>query len=126
MNEARSAVRIRQALDRGLQDISQPAARRLEAARRVALTRQKQEAPRLTLAVHGSTGFNYGIDIPRLKPWLAIAALLLGMWISFYWHSTAYVNELEAIDSALLTDDLPPEAFLDKDFIEWLKDDATE
>ena len=53
-------------------------------------------------------------------------ALLLGMWISFYWHSQQYVSEVETIDSALLADDLPFEAFLDKDFLEWLKDDSAE
>jgi len=55
-----------------------------------------------------------------------VAALLLGMWISFYWHSMEYVAELEEVDSALLTDDLPPDAFLDNDFFEWLKDDSSE
>jgi hypothetical protein len=29
------------------------------------------------------------------------------MWISFYWHSVQYVTEIEEVDSALLTDDLP-------------------
>ncbi len=48
------------------------------------------------------------------------------MWISFYWHSVQYVTELEEVDSALLADDLPPEAFLDNDFFEWLKDDSSE
>ena len=48
------------------------------------------------------------------------------MWIAFYWHSVQYVTELEEVDSALLSDDLPPEAFLDNDFFEWLKDDSSE
>jgi hypothetical protein len=66
------------------------------------------------------------VHIPFLKQALAIVALLLGMWISFYWHGLQYVTELEEVDSALLADDLPPEAFLDNDFFEWLKDDSSE
>ena len=53
-----------------------------------------------------------------------MVALLLGMWLSFYWHSVQYVTELEEVDSALLADDLPPDAFLDDDFISWLTDDS--
>ena len=67
-----------------------------------------------------------GHHAPYLKQILAIVALLLGMWISFYWHSVQYITELEEVDSALLTDDIPPEAFMDNDFFEWLKDDSSE
>ncbi len=130
MNEDRYASRIRQALNYGLKDIPPAASRRLEAARHLALSKQKQLAPELALAPSGlgrgsseragtSFGSNYGRQI------LAIAALLIGMWLSFYWHSVEYVSELEAIDSALLSDDLPPEAFLDNDIFEWLKSDDT-
>ena len=56
---------------------------------------------------------------------LAVLALLLGMWISFYLDSVNYITALEEVDSALLADDLPPEAFLDNDFFEWLKDDTS-
>jgi hypothetical protein len=128
MNEDRYASRIRQALNHGLKDISPAASRRLEAARHLALSKQKQLAPELALATTGLSGgssqhtgspfgWAYGRQI------LAIAALLIGMWLSFYWHSVEYVSELEAIDSALLSDDLPPEAFLDNDIFEWLKSD---
>lgn len=124
MNEDRQASRIRQALNHGLKDISPAASRRLEAARHLALARQKQAKPELALA--GNTGFHvfrFGAEHPLLRQVLAIVALLLGMWISFYWHSTQYITELEEVDSALLADDIPPEAFLDDDFLEWLKKD---
>ncbi|MCL2346059.1 MAG: DUF3619 family protein [Desulfobulbus sp.] len=131
MNEQRYAYRIRQLLNRGLNDMPPATARRLEAARHLALSRQKQEAPQLVLAGAGHHGLHWplflrsGVDFARAKPFLAIVALLFGMWLSFYWHSVQYVNEIEAVDSALLTDDLPPEAFLDREFIEWLKDDSS-
>lgn len=130
MNEQRYASRIRQILNHGLNDIPPAAARRLEAARHLALSRQKQEAPQLVLAGAGNRLYRpmflrFGIDSARAKPLLAITALLAGMWLSFYWHSIQYVSEIEAVDSALLADDLPPEAFLDREFIEWLKDDSS-
>lgn len=126
MNEERYAGRIRQALNHGLADIPPAAARRLEAARHLALARQKQSAAELVTAGHGSTAFSLGAHIPYLKQILAMAALLLGMWLSFYWQSVQYSSSLEEVDSALLSDDLPPEALMDNDFFEWLKDNSPE
>lgn len=127
MNEERYAYRVRQALNHGLEDIPTAATRRLEAARHLALSKQKQTVRELVLAGAGSFASSLPrVHIPYLKQALAIVALLLGMWISFYWHSVQYVTELEEVDSALLADDLPPEAFMDNDFFQWLKDDSSE
>ena len=126
MNEERYAYRVRQALNHGLQDISPAVTRRLDAARQLALSKQKQTAQQLVIAGFGNFGFKNDTDFPYIKQALAIFSLLLGMWISFYWHSAEYVSALEEVDSALLADDLPPEAFLDNDFFEWLKDDSPE
>ena len=128
MNEERYATRIRQALNHGLKDVPPAAARRLEAARHIALSRQKQSAQELVLAGAGSSSLGTRhslspLDLPYARQILAVVALLLGMWLSFYWHSVEYISELEAIDSALLSDDMPPEAFLDNDIFEWLKSD---
>ena len=126
MNEERYASRVRQALNHGLKDIPPASARRLEAARHLALSRQKQAAPQLAWAGLGAHFFRGGSHMPYLKQILAVLALLLGMWISFYWHSVQYVSDLEEVDSALLTDDLPPDAFLDNDFFTWLLVDSSE
>ena len=126
MNEERYAYRVRQALNHGLKDIPPAASRRLEAARHLALSKQKQAEPQLVLAGTGTRGFKSGSHTPYLKQILSVVALLLGMWLSFYWHSVQYVTELEEVDSALLADDLPPEAFMDNDFFQWLKDDSSE
>lgn len=126
MNEERYGYRVRQALNHGLKDIPPATSRRLEAARHLALSKQKQLAPQMALAGQGGSHFRIGSHIPYLKQILAVLALLLGMWISFYWHSVQYVTNLEEVDSALLTDDLPPDAFLDHDFFEWLLDDSSE
>lgn len=122
MNEEQFAVRIRQALNHGLTGISPAAARRLEAARHQALSRQKQPVVKLVTAGYGWQALASGTRAPFLKQLLAIVALLLGMWLSFYWQSNQYSKDIEEIDSDLLSDDLPPEAFLDNDFHQWLKD----
>ncbi|HQU79038.1 MAG TPA: DUF3619 family protein [Azonexus sp.] len=125
MNEERYASRVRQALNHGLKDIPPASARRLEAARHLALSRQKQSAPQMVLAGNKSSTFHFGSDNRYLRQILAVLALLLGMWISFYMDSNKYITELQEVDSALLSDDLPPEAFLDNDFFQWLKDDTS-
>lgn len=128
MKEERYASRVRQALNHGLQDISPAAGRRLEAARHLAISRQKQMAPALVLAGGFASGKNNNgtrshLDLPYVRQIFAVVALLVGMWLSFYWHSVQYINQIEEVDSALLADDLPPEAFLDNDIFEWLKSD---
>jgi hypothetical protein len=126
MNEERYASRVRQALNHGLKDIPSASARRLEAARHLALSRQRQQVPVLALAGnHGRRHFHFMSDNRRLRQVLAVLALLFGMWISFYLDSVNYISAIEEVDSALLSDDLPPEAFLDNDFFKWLKDDTS-
>jgi hypothetical protein len=126
MNEERYASRVRQALNHGLKDIPPASARRLEAARHLALSRQRQQVPVLALAGnHGRRHFHFMSDNRRLRQILAVLALLFGMWISFYLDSVNYISAIEEVDSALLSDDLPPEAFLDNDFFKWLKDDTS-
>lgn len=126
MNEDRIGYRVRQALNHGLKDVPPTASRRLAAARHLALSRQKQPATVLSPAAAGAGARSGNLDqqTPYLRQILAVVALLLGMWLSFYWHSVQYVTELEEVDSALLSDDLPPDAFLDDDFISWLTDDS--
>jgi hypothetical protein len=126
MKEERYGYRVRQLLNHGLNDIPPTASRRLEAARHLALSKQKQPVHQAVLAHAGNWSISSSSNIPYLKQILAITALLLGMWISFYLDSMNYVSALEEVDSALLADDLPPEAFMDNDFFEWLKDDTSE
>ena len=125
MNEARYASRVRQALNHGLKDIPPASARRLEAARHLALSHQKQAVPQMVPAGQHASWFHIATDNRHMRQILAVLALLLGMWISFYLDSVNYISALEEMDSALLADDLPPEAFLDNDFLEWLKDDTS-
>ena len=125
MNEERYSSRVRQALNHGLKGIPAAPTRRLEAARHIALSRQKQVAPQMVLAGHKDSPVRFAPNNRHVRQILAVVALLLGMWISFYLDSVKYVSAIEEVDSALHSDDLPPEALLDNDFFEWLKDDTS-
>ena len=106
MREERYGFRVRQALNHGLKDIPPAASRRLEARHLHSHTRSRRRHRRRWRI--GQRILPNGAQTPYLKQILAVVALLLGMWISFYWHSVQYVTEIEEVDSALLTDDLPP------------------
>lgn len=124
-DEERQARRMRCALEHALPDIPPAAARRLEAARHLALSRQKQPEHQWQTAGAGASPVAPPSRF-QLKQALAAGALLLGMWLSFHWHSERYVAEVVAVDSALLAGELPPEVLLDKDFLAWLQDDSAE
>jgi hypothetical protein len=40
---------------------------------------------------------------------------------TYYWNAFEQVQENEEIDSALLADELPPSAYLDRGFHAWLE-----
>lgn len=120
MNELHFAFRVRQHLNRGLQDIDDDRLARLKAARERALAAQKQPAGNPALATAGHF-FRFHLDGIGVRH--AVAALLLVLALAFYahWQADQLVAELSDVDSALLSDDVPIEALLDKDFNTWLK-----
>jgi hypothetical protein len=123
MNELHFAYKIRQQLNRGLHEISPETTDRLAAARRNALSCQKQPA-RLSLlsAANGIVHFQVGNQ--RFKHLATSIVLVLGVVFSAFWMADQRVEELGTIDSALLADDLPIAAFTDKGFDAWLKSTA--
>ena len=125
MNEMHIAYKIRQHLNRGLQEISPPTADRLAAARARALGRQKVAVRQSLLATAGSF-VQHHFENLHYKQILAGVALLIGIGCYSYWQAEQNVAELEAIDSALLADDLPVAALTDKGFDAWLKNSREE
>jgi hypothetical protein len=94
---------------------------RLRRARELALERQQPEsAPAYAWAgnVLGGLGGWSGIALRVLLP----LALLVASGATIYtWQQNQRAAELEEIDSLLLTDDLPIDAYLDRGFQNWLK-----
>jgi len=121
MNEQQTAYRIRQLLNRGL-DLDAGKLARLKAARERALARQRLEAPVFVLAWADSVISRFGGGtsvIPKML--LPMAVLVFGLLAINQWRDSQTAAEIEEIDAAVLTGDLPLDAYLDKGFDAWLK-----
>ena len=119
MNEQHFAYKVRQHLNRGLHDLRPEPLDRLAAARKAALTRQKQPVTNPILATAGSF-FSFNVGNLRLNQFLAALALLACALYSTYWVADQNVQEMGIIDSAILSHELPIGAFTDKGFAAWL------
>ncbi len=121
MNEQQITYRIKQLLNRGL-DLDAGKLARLKAAREAALARQRIESRVPVLAwadnLIGKSGGPSAL-IPRVL--LPMAVLILGLIAVNQWRDSQLAAEIEEIDAAVLTSDLPIDAYLDKGFDAWLK-----
>jgi len=121
MNEQQIAYRIKQLLNRGL-DLDAGKLARLKKSRERALAGQHVESRVPVLAWAGNAiGRSGGPStlIPRLL--LPMAVLILGLIAINQWRDNQVAAEIEEIDAAVLTGDLPLDAYLDKGFDAWLK-----
>lgn len=123
MNEQYFAERVRQHLNRSLQDIGPEPLARLRAARAEALRRQKAPATSPVLAGVGHF-FQFHTERLHLRHLLAIMSLALAAAFYAHWQAEQVVADLEETDSALLTGDAPVEVFADKGFAAWLKESS--
>jgi hypothetical protein len=121
MNEQQIAYRIKQCLNRGL-ELDAGKLVRLKAAREQALVRQRVESRIPVLAwagnIIGKSGGPSAL-VPRVL--LPMAVLILGLIAINHWRDSQLAAEIEEIDAAVLTGDLPLDAYLDKGFDAWLK-----
>jgi hypothetical protein len=121
MNEQQITYRIKQLLNRGL-DLDAGKLARLKTAREAALARQRIESSVPVLAwadnLIGKSGGPSAL-IPRVL--LPMAVLILGLIAVNQWRDSQLAAEIEEIDTAVLTSDLPIDAYLDKGFDVWLK-----
>ena len=125
MNELHFTRRIRHHLDQSTQ-LDRATADKLRAARELAISRQRPEpAPVLAWAddVFGNGWGWAGLSARVLLP----AAMLIVAVAGIYnWQEKQRLAEVVEIDSQLLTDDLPIDAYLDRGFENWLKKRAAE
>jgi len=121
MNEQQIAYRIKQLLNRGL-DLDAGKLARLKKSREQALAGQRVESRVPVLAWAGNAiGRSGGPSalVPRLL--LPTAVLILGLIAINQWRDSQVAAEIEEIDAAVLTGDLPLDAYLDKGFDAWLR-----
>jgi predicted signal transduction protein with EAL and GGDEF domain len=124
-NELYVAHQIKRHLNAGLASISREQTERLRIAREQALARKRPDSGAVVVGASGSQGVLGGASASNLWSWLAqlvpLAVLLAGLMGIYTWHQVQRVDEITEIDAQMLTDELPPNAYLDRGFGAWLK-----
>jgi len=125
MNELQFASRIRHLLDQGTQ-LDATTAEKLRAARELALSRQRPEPAPVLAWADNVFGNGWGWAGLSARVLLPAAALIVAVAGIYNWQEKQRLAEVVEIDSQLLTDDLPIDAYLDRGFQNWLKKRAAE
>ena len=120
MNESKFGYQIKQQLDQAL-DLDAATVSRLKVAREQAVARQRVSEPVFVLAWVDAVVGRLSGNPASASIVLAGAALILALVGIQYWQRAPSVEELAEIDAALLTSDLPINAYLDNSFDTWLK-----
>jgi hypothetical protein len=116
--ELEFAFRIRQVLDGGTAEIGRETTDRLYKIRQRALSRYRVDAG-LSLA-----GFGYLATESigsHARGLLAAMALTIGAVGTYYWNTFEQAVEHAEVDSALLADEVPFNAYIDQGFMAWLE-----
>ena len=120
MNEdTEFGYKTRQILNQGVDDLDRGVADRLRDARKTALNCQKVPVAGLRLAGIGRD-LEFSV-LANARSLVAVLALIVGATGTYYWNAFEQAQEYEEIDSALLADELPPSAYLDRGFQAWLE-----
>lgn len=129
--EARFGIAVAARLSEGANDVSPDIGERLRFARERALAKARETrketavgaAPALQQVGRGSLAFGgsgggWWFKLAAVLPVLALAA---GLVVIEQWQARAEIDDAAEIDAALLSDDLPPSAYSDAGFVEFLK-----
>ncbi len=124
--EARIGLRLAARLSEGVDTMDADLSERLRFAREMALERARavraaESRPAVAVGASGAVvlgGGGWWIKLGSILPLLALAA---GLFLIQYMHSEAQIETAAEIDAELLADDLPPAAYNDAGFVEFLK-----
>lgn len=121
MNEQMIAQKIKQYLNFGAGQLNRNTLARLQKARGEALSRfqAREAAGSFAWAGHGAGWLGHAPHF-GIRLWLPLAVLLLGLMAVTYWQHQEN-SDAEEIDTLLLADELPVNAYIDKRFEAWLK-----
>ena len=125
------AYQVRRALDEQITSLPESTTNRLAAARKLAIARKKPEsavyavAPERRLAgVHfgaGGNPFNNSISwLVRVGIAIPLIILVIGAFGIYQYEAERRINELAELDVAVLSDELPLNAYLDHGFDTYL------
>jgi len=125
--QARFALRVTARLTERSQELGPDVTERLRFAREKALERARATrtaeaatpvgASRAGAAILGA-GSGWWLKLASVLPALALVA---GLVLIQRWQDNAQVSVAAEVDAALLSDDLPPDAYSDAGFAEFLK-----
>jgi hypothetical protein len=127
-DELNFAYKVRHALNETLDELPPSTTERLAAARQLALSRKKADAParvrvrQAELVTEGGGGFfsqqfSWFLRAGVILPLLMLVAGMVGL----YQHEQKqHVAELAELDAAVLSDELPLSAYLDHGFNAYL------
>jgi hypothetical protein len=127
--EGRFALRIAAALSDHQAKISPDIAERLRFAREQAIARAmvRPELTTVSDSVVQRTASGAGLLAQRSGSWIKLGSvmplivLVAGMFLIDHRLDQQQINAAAEVDSALLADDLPPAAYSDPGFLEFLK-----
>lgn len=111
---------VRDQLNESARTIKPNTATRLHAARQKALN--MRPAPAYELSTQGAGGLHSAFEslLPLARSLVALVGLAIAIAGVSYWNSYNELLETEDIDTALLADELPIDAYLDHGFQAWL------
>ena len=129
------ARRLTARLTHGTADLPYDITERLRAARMQALAQRKRPAIQTVqqtesatqILVHGASASLGGWGREGGNWWRAVmsavplAALVIGLFVVNMEQDDAVASEIAEVDAALLTGDLPPSAYADPGFVQFLK-----
>lgn len=133
MNEVEFGYRVRQALNEGVQRMDYKTTLRLEKARKAALEKARPSAVAQTawarpVQVAGGpqldrdeSGGGWWVWVQRLGLVAPLVAIGIGFVGVHEWQRARTIDELAAMDFALLMDEAPMQAYADKGFSVFLK-----
>lgn len=125
--QARFGLRVAARLNEGSRELPHNVSERLKAARELALERarlaRRTEAAQAATQNGGGTltlggGGDRWLKLASLVP---IAALVAGFIFIDRLHTKSQIDTAAEIDAELLADDVPPDAYGDPGFVEFLK-----
>lgn len=123
---ARYAKRVTARLSERAAELPPGIAERLRVAREQAVERARA-AKTVTVAEAQLAGSAGSMGRSRQSMWTPLASLLPlialvgGLVLIQRWHTNSQLSAAADIDASLLTDDLPPAAYSDPGFVEFLK-----
>ena len=128
--EKQFADKITAYLNTGTQDLRAGTAYRLQQARAAALARldpayAQALEPGLAFAHAGRRGALGRPWSQGPARWLGIALIAAAAAFGWQqWRAVQQVHELQDLDAQILSSDLPIDAYLDRGFSNWLRDDS--